>query len=138
MQQREVWALPISLFTDELLPFCYIKILSFTHFESVKLGTKLESCKFKHLINPNYLLKLELVKTRKNWIVKQVLEYKKVCSPELYNDFLKQTHLIKLIQANVTEDEEVSILPFVLESLSSISTFNEAQFELDIKKLLGY
>ncbi len=138
MEQREIWAIPLSIFTDEILPFSYIKILSDKKYESVKIGTKLESCKFRHLLNPNYLLKLELIKTRKNWIIKQVLEYKQACLPKTYHDFLKQTELIKLLQANITEDQEVVILSFILSQFASIARYNQAEFEQELQKRLGF
>jgi hypothetical protein len=138
MEIREIWGIVLSTFTDELFSFSYIRVLTETKFESFKLNTQYEKCKFNHLLNPNYLLKFELIKTRKNWIVRSILEYKHISKPVSYKDFLNQAECIKIIENSITQDEIVSILPFVVKEFSSLENISLDQFSQQLKTQLGY
>jgi hypothetical protein len=138
MELREEWAIPLSIYSDELFPFSYVRVITPTHYESFKLSTQIESCKFKHLLNPNYTIKCELIKTRKNWILKSILEYKAICHPDAFSDYLKQAEMVKIISEHVTQDQEVEIYDFVAESLGNLTNIKLKEFKKDISKKLGF
>jgi hypothetical protein len=138
MELREIWGIPLKIFTDEVLKFSYVRILTNSSLESVKISSEISTFKFSYILNPSYLVKMELVKTRKNWILKNVLEFKHISSPQVYTDYLKQAEISKLLIKNIHEDQEVAVLDFVSTSLENINKLDLVEFEKTLMQKLGF
>jgi hypothetical protein len=138
MELREIWGIPLKIFTDEVLKFSYVRVLTADSLESVKISSEISTFKFAYILNPSYLVKMELVKTRKNWILKNVLEFKHISEPKVYTDYLKQAEISKLIIKNIHEEQEVAVLPFVTNSLENISNLDLVEFEKSLLSELGF
>lgn len=132
IRQTKGWILDI--YNDEILGLCYLKVLTEQRFESLKLPTSWQKYKLAHLIRPDYFLDLELVKTRKNWVLKQILGYQVLFSLVSYKDFLKIRDLQKILLNYLYEGQEVSILSW-LESFFSQTTLEHLPLDLFEKKL---
>ena len=89
MEIRQVKGIFVNIFTDTILNLSYGKILTEKRVESLKFPTNLDNYKYKHLIQPHFLLHVEIIKTRKNWIVKSILGHEELSQPKTYDDYVK-------------------------------------------------
>jgi hypothetical protein len=84
----------LAIKNDEITKRVFLKVLTENSLEFVKLAGSLEKSKFSHILKYNYVLTGDLVKTRKNWILKEILnfnsfiDYKSYFEIELYNEIL--------------------------------------------------
>ena len=140
MEKRDFWCLPLRTHTDEVFKVTYLKVIGPSIVESLKIPTTLDKFKSKHLLNPQYLLHVEVIKTRKNWILKNVLSYKQVMTLESYHDFVHQAALINVIIKHTHEDEETKLLEFLITYFQSLNLkeITLEKFELDVMTFLGY
>jgi hypothetical protein len=121
-----------------VLKFSFITLLTPNTVESVKITGSLEKFPHTHLMHGQHILHLSLIKTRKNWIIKDVLAYETVCKPTLYTDYIKLADLLKIIIANTHEDQEHEIFQFIITSLQNISTLTASAFEKELLSKLGF
>lgn len=139
MQTREESILVLGHYTDEIFKITYLRSLTRTHYESFKLSGTFENHKLSHLLNPNYLIQAELVKTKKNWILKNILHFQRISHPLTYGDFLRQSELVKIICKHLHEDQETNIMPWVIQTLSqNPSDLDIGQCEQELLKHLGF
>jgi hypothetical protein len=138
MELREIKGIVLSVYSDELFKFTYIKFLTNTTLESIKIPTQIENFKLSHVLNPNFLLHIEIIKTRKNWILKNILEYTRICEPQKYIDYIKQSEIAKLTLANIHEEQEANILSFVTESVKNIHILDLKLYEQRLLTQLGF
>jgi hypothetical protein len=138
MEFREIKGIVLRTYSDELFKFTYIKFLTESTLESIKIPTQIDSFKMNHVLNPNFLLHIEVVKTRKNWILKNILEYTRISDPKRYIDFIKQSELAKLTLAYLQEEQEANILELVIESVQNIETLNLKEYEKKLLTRLGF
>lgn len=138
MEQREIIGIPLKVINDEIFKVTYVRFLSQTSLETIKLPTNLQDYKFGHLISPNYLLHIEVIKTKKNWILKDVLASERIANPNAYQDFLKQSEVVKLLLEYMREDQEISILPFLQTQMSQLTTLDLLTFESQLLEELGF
>jgi len=140
MEIRTFWAIPLLTYSDSLLKLSYLKVLTKNKFETLKLPTNLANYRYQHLVSPNYLLNIEVIKTRKNWILKNILEVRTLSKPDTYSDFLKLTELTKILCESFQEDQEVDLLEFVTRYLLEVSLkeANLADFEKEVMIKLGF
>lgn len=135
MEIREITGLFVSVYTDDLMPFSYIKILTDTTLESVKLPSRFRDSKFAHYCSPYNLIKLEIIRTRKNWIVRDIAIVETIVSEVSFSHMLKHTHMLKVLAENITEGQQLHILPWFIDQLK------QATHEINIdsfQKLLDY
>ncbi|MBC7472245.1 MAG: hypothetical protein H7196_03240 [candidate division SR1 bacterium] len=138
MELREIKGIVLRTFSDELFKFTYIKFLTNSTLENIKIPLQIDSFKLNHVLNPNFLLEIEIIRTRKNWILKNVLEYKRICDPKRYIDFIKQSEVAKLTLANIQEEQEVGILDFVIDSIKNIENLDLKEYEKKLLSRLGF
>jgi hypothetical protein len=138
MELREIKGIVLRSYSDELFKFTYIKFLTDSTLENIKIPTQIENFKLNHVLNPNFLLHLEVVKTRKNWILKNILEYTRISDPKRYKDFIKQSELAKLTLANLQEEQEANILALVIESVQNIESLDLKEYEKSLLVCLGF
>ena len=140
MEKRDFWCLPLQTYTDEVFGVTYVRVISQTHYESLKIGTTLEKFKSRHVLSPKYLLHVEVIKTRKNWILKNVLSYREVMQMENYPDYLKQAELVKIIQKHLYENEPVTVLKWLTRYLLThpVKEIEVAKFEEELMRELGF
>ncbi len=140
MEKRIITCLPLSKTNDEVFKITYLTLLTENSVESIKLPTNFDNYKYSHMIRPDYLLQVEIIKTRKNWILKNILKYEKIQDPCSYNDFLKQSEMVKIILKNTYQDQETNILPFVVETFQqkALNLINLKNFEQQLSANLGF
>lgn len=138
MELREIKGIVLRTYSDELFKFTYIKFLTDSTLENIKIPTQIDNFKLNHVLNPNFLLEIEIIKTRKNWILKNILEYTRICDPKRYIDFIKQSEMAKLTLANIEEEQEVEILNFVIESIKNIESLDLKEYEKKLLTRLGF
>jgi hypothetical protein len=138
MEIRQVKGIFVHIFTDTVLNLSYGKILTEKRVESLKFPTNIENYKYKHLIQPHYLLHIEIVKTRKNWIVKSVLGHEELYKPETYDDYVKLSEISKILSGNVIDEQDTNILYFIVTFFKNSKVLNVSNFDKLLQKNLGF
>jgi hypothetical protein len=142
MKFRELTFLTLANYTDELSNLTYLKVLTNVAFETIKLPTTLSKYKLQHLIQPNFLLTADVVCTRKNWIIRDILSFKKIFEPQSFKDFEKINQINQIILKYLHEGQETEILPFLLDYFNSFTNLQrldlkEFQNQISIKTGFG-
>ena len=88
MEIRQISGIFIDIYHDSILGLSYGKILTESTLESIRFPTLLDNYKYKYLIEPNQLLQLEVLKTKKNWILRSINHSQVVYQPKDYQDFV--------------------------------------------------
>jgi hypothetical protein len=140
MEKRDFWCLPLKIYTDDVFGVTYVRVISQTHYESLKIPSALAKFKHQHVLHPQYLLHVEVVKTRKNWILKNVLSYKQVIVLNEYQDYLIQAQLVDLLIKHLHEDEPTEILRELIKYLLThpIKSIQIGDFENFLMTNLGF
>lgn len=138
MEIRQVKGIIVSVFTDSVLNLSYCKILTEKRVESLRFPTCLDNYKHKHLIQPHYLLHLEIVKTKKNWIVKSVLGHEELYQPKTFDDYMKLSEVSKILSKNVIDEQSTNILYFMVAYFKNIIDINISDFDRFLQKNLGF
>jgi hypothetical protein len=140
MELRNVQAIVLSQHTDELMNVSYLKILTLEHIESVKLPTAVKNYRLQHLLRPNYLLELELIRTKKNWIVKGILDHEEFCPLDNYTEYLKFAEIVALINKYSHDGQEVKILDLLVNTFrrANIQNLDLVSFESRLLQRLGF
>lgn len=134
METRRLWLWPIDQYGDEVLKLGYIKVLSEAKFESIKIPTNLANYRYQHLISPMYVLFVEVIKTRKNWILKDILDYRQIFKPIEYSDYLKLTELCHVFRSVYQDELETNLLSLV-EHLSTVATLKTLDIQYATKQV---
>ena len=138
MEIRQVKGIFVHIFNDTVLNISYGKILTEKRVESLKFPTNINNYKYRHLVQPHYLLHIEIVKTRKNWIVKSILGHQELYNPETYDDFVKLSEISKIISDNVIDEQDTNILYFIVTFLKNAKQLNVSDFDKLLQKNLGF
>ncbi len=138
MEIKNIWFLPLKVYSDEVLRVSYLKILTRDKFETIKLPTSLENYKFSYNLTPQNLLFGELIKTRKNWILKNILETKNLVELENFEAYLKLSEMVKIILKYFQDDLEADILDNTISMLSENKHFDTTNFEEFLEKKMGF
>ncbi len=138
MEIRQVKGIFVHIFTDAILNLSYGKILTEKKVESLKFPSSIENYKYKHLIQPHYLLHVEIVKTKKNWIIKTVLSHEELYKPQVYDDYVKLSEISKLISKNIIDEESTDVLYFLVSYFKNIKNINVESFNILLQKKLGF
>ena len=138
MEIRQVKGIFVHIFTDTVLNLSYGKILTEKRVESLKFPSNIENYKYKHLIQPHYLLHIEIVKTKKNWIVKSVLGHEELYKPETYDDYVKLSEISKLLSKSVIDEENTNVLYFLVAYLKNVKHINVEAFNKLLQTNLGF
>jgi hypothetical protein len=139
MEIREIKGIFVSVYTDDLMPFSFIKILTHDTLETVKLSSRLRDSKFSHYFSPYNILSIEIIKTRKNWIVRDISIIEKIVENPSFNHILKHSQMLKLLSESITEGQEVDILDwFVAQIKEATSEIGVATFHTQLTQKLNF
>lgn len=138
MEIRQISGIFISHFDDSVLRLTYGKMLTFDTLESIKFPTLLENYKYKHFIRPNYLLNIEIIKTRKNWILKDIISHQEIYKPHQFSDFTDLCELIKLLKENIKEEQKTDALELTVGYLQKVNKIKIPEFETLLSRSLGF
>jgi hypothetical protein len=138
MEIRQVKGIFVNVFTDSVLNLSYGKILTEKRVESLRFPAALDNYKYKHLIQPHFLLHVEIIKTRKNWIVKSILGHEELYKPETYDDYVKLSEISKILSSSVIDEESTNILYFLVTYLKNVKHINVSEFDKLLQKNLGF
>jgi hypothetical protein len=134
MQIRQIRGLPLKYYYDDLLHIGYLKFLSLQQVETLKLPTNPTNYKYTHLLAIHYVLNLEVVKTRKNWVLKSILDYHTLFKPTTYLGFVKESELVNLILSYTQEEQETDLGKVLIEVLQDVKI--ESLDLNDVEKLI--
>ncbi len=140
MEKQNIQGIPLKIFSDKLMKVSYVSFLTNDTLLSAKLPTIINNYKLGHFIQPNYLLDIELIKTRKNWIVRGIHKYEKIAELKDYKDYTTHSKIINLIYKYIKEDQGVNIMNFIIKTLQvkKISKIDTKLFESRLLKELGF
>jgi hypothetical protein len=142
MQIRQIQGIFIDFFNDDIMNISYGRILTLDTLEVIKLPTILENYKYRYLLQPSFLVNIEVVKTRKNWILKSVLDSQEIYKPQDYQDFVNLAEVIKLLQKNIIEEQKTQALEFILSYFAMLkstqSKIDILNFDKMLQKVMGY
>jgi hypothetical protein len=140
MEVRNLWILPLTVYTDEVLRLSYLKYLTQSRFETLKLPIHFSEYRYQHLLNPGNLIMVELVRTKKNWILKNILQSKEIIKIHEYTDYLKFAHLSKTIMNYFQEESEVEIFDLIINlfTIYGIENLDEKKLEDELQLSLGF
>lgn len=120
---------------DSVWGVVYLKILTFRGVEIVKTKNRgvLD-------LPPYQFYEAEMVKTKKNWIVKNILKSYNWCRPDSFEDYLKVAQVIECLNSSLRDGEITEIAIFLQNYFSQVevSSIKLSCFELDLKTALGY
>lgn len=139
MEIREISGIVISVKSDSVFKVCYLKFLTESKVETVKVSTSREESKFQNFFDPTYIITIEIVKTRKNWILKQVLSSRKIHPVTDYSKMLKLASMFKLVDKNLTESQETEILYWLVNQIKyEFKGNSEREFEDELQSRLDF
>lgn len=138
METRQIHGLPLKIYTDSVASFSYLTFLSQTKLEKIRLPTEFSSFKQNYLLSPNYVLDLEIIKTKKNWVLKDILLSKQIVSLQVWSDYLKHSEQVSILLEFLREEVETDILPW-LEAMWIEKNVKEVQdFRKELEVKLGF
>jgi len=140
MEKRTVVGLPLSIFTDSVMGLSFVKLLTNQQLEVIKIPKHIDQFNQNYLLKSVHLIEVELVKTRKNWILKEIIFFETLFNLQKYEDFLKHKEIISILLAYIKEDQMVEILPFLVSSFmkKQVEKIDFAKFEQELLVKLGF
>lgn len=140
MQLRIEKIILLSVYSDRLTNLTFAKVLTESRVETVKLPTVVENYRLGHLLQPNYVLEVELLKTRKNWILKHILSHQNFCQLTKYTDHLKFAQLMALLNQYTRDGQDVDLLSYLVGYFehSAIANLDLVEFESKLLERLGF
>jgi hypothetical protein len=139
MEIREITGMFVSVFTDDIMPYSYIRILTDSTVETVKLPSRFNDSKFRHYFSPYNILVLELIKTRKNWIVKDISVQESIVTNPSFDHILKHSQMLKLVSENVTEGQDIAILDWFIAQIKEAGVeINLENFKKDLHQKINF
>jgi hypothetical protein len=136
MEIREISGLFVSVYTDDMMPYSYVRILTDSTLLTVKLPSRFRDSKFAHYCTPYNILTLEIIKTRKNWIVRDITVNRTIVEKPTFSHILKHSQMLKLLSQNITEGQNVDILEWFVAQIKGASSeigMDDFQKQLDQK-----
>jgi hypothetical protein len=115
MEFKEDTVIALRVWQDELMGVSFIDVLGKEELYSIKLPSTIDKYKLGHLINPTFLLDIELVKTRKNWVLKQVSIHEQLAKPTTYDEHMILSEMIKTLARLSYSDQTTSIQGLVIQ-----------------------
>ena len=127
----------LSIYQDELAKICYLKILTENAVESVKIPAAKEKNVFWHLLEFRNLLTGNFVKTRKNWILKEIVNFTTFILPKSYLEYENVAKMQIICNKLLKDGVDTKILPFLLTE-SAMFELEKADFYNFEHKLLAF
>ncbi len=135
---RRIKGVFINYYNDSIMGLTYGKILTEELLESVRFPTLLENYKYKHLVEPNCLVEIEVVRTRKNWIVKEIISSHPVYIPCDFQDYMNMCDVIKLTRENIIDEQRTDFLVHFLNYFKTIKKIEVRQFDELLQTQMGF
>jgi hypothetical protein len=140
MEYKKIEALPLKVFTDEIFKISYLSCLTRDNYLKIKLPCNVKNYKYQHLLKPNFIITCELIKTRKNWILKDILGFIEICQLKSFEDYLKYSQICNHLEENIRENQPLDTLDFLEKfwQKNSIQNISLSEFESSLKINLGF
>jgi hypothetical protein len=138
MQIRIIKGVFINFYHDAILGLTYGKILTEESLESVRFPTLLENYKYKHLVEPNCFVEIEVIKTRKNWIVKEIISSRSIYQPRDFQDYMDMCEVIKLTRENIIDEQQTNFLSYFVNYFQNIPKIEVRQFDNLLQTQMGF
>ena len=138
MEIRRIKGIFINYYHDSVLSLTYGKILTEKSLESVRFPTLLENYKHKHMVEPNCFVEIEIVKTRKNWIVKEIISSKSIYSPCDFQDYMNMCEVIKLTRESIIDEQRTNFLGHFVNYFKNTSKIEVRQFDNLLQTEMGF
>jgi len=140
METRTIIGLPIWIFTDSIMKISFVNILTSTHIEVVKIAKHIDEYKHADLLKGVHIIEIDIIKTKKNWILKDIVQTQKLFQLQKYDDFMKHRDIMHMLKAYTTQEQEVTVLPFLIQKIAHhpLSSLNMKDFESELLGKLGF
>jgi hypothetical protein len=140
MENKSLRGIPLKIITEEIMKVSYVKILTDEGVETFKIPTHVQNYRLRHLLNPNFIISFEVVKTRKNWILKHIHNYQDIFQKAKYNyqDYLTISEIAKIILIYSKEDQKTGLLRFIENYLETKDNIDLLNFEVLVLEFLGF
>lgn len=138
MEIRQVHGLPLKIYTDSMAGFSYLTFLSQHKIEKIRLPKEFSQFKQNYLLSSNYILDLEIIKTKKNWVLKDVLASKQIINLKSWDDYLKHSEQTSILLEFLREEQEVDILLWLKNIWSEKLSKNQLDFRKELEIKLGF
>ncbi len=138
MEHKNIQGILFSIYSDTLYKGDFGLVLTSTNVEKIKFPTSFKTFKESHLMQMNMLLELELIKTKKNWIVSRVSSSHVYYTPTDYQDFLAFTQCIVELKSNLRENQDTQVLVPLLDFFKDRQRVQASQFQRELLTWLGF
>ena len=135
---RRIKGVFINYYHDYVIGLTYGKILTDESLESVRFPSLLENYKHKHLVEPNCIVEIELVRTRKNWIVKEIITSRPIYSPCDFQDYLSMCEVIKLTRDNIIDEQRTDFLIYFVDYFKDLKKIEVRRFDNLLQTQMGF
>ena len=135
-QVKQILGFVLKIREDLIINSAFAQILTPHSLIEVKLPTKVENYRYRSVLNFGHVLALDLVKTRKHWIVTHIeCKSKLDLSSWSYIKFEILTQMNSFLLQNLHLDQDCHIADVIQEFLQNLDTADSA---IDLKELLLY
>lgn len=140
MEFRTITGLVLATSVDEVWNITFAKILTEDGLETIKIPSLIKDFKQGHIIKPDNLLQIEIVKTKKNWIIKNINRSHRWCEPASFNDYLKLSRLLEFLAKSIKVGEKTDCLKFIINYFTNknIEEIDTDNFQISFLTFMGY
>lgn len=138
MELKEDTVIVLRVWQDHMMETSFLDVLGTRQIYSVKLPSTIDKYKFGHLINPEYLLDIELIKTRKNWILKNVSIKERLARLTTYEEHVKLSEMIKLVQKFTSTEQDTYLQSAIIPFLRDVAMTDMTEFEAAVLSEAGF
>ena len=133
----------LSSYLDYISNFGYLRVLADFGCITIRVS-KRQIVDNEFYLSPDLYLNVELEQGQKNWVLKEILGYKKIIELKCYYDHLMITKVKQFLAKNIKENQEFEILEELIEYMKKIKekggmvNFDLKKFQLMIFQKLGF
>jgi hypothetical protein len=138
MEIRQIQGLTLKIYTDTMAGFSYLTFLSNERLEKIRLPVEFSKFKQNYLLTSNYLLDIEIIKTKKNWVLKDIFKSQEILRLQAWSDFLKHSEQTNILLEFLREEQEVDILPWLKQFWSQKAELDSIIFKKELEIRLGF
>lgn len=140
MEFRTITGLLLETSVDEVWNITFAKVLTEDGLETLKIPSLLKNFKHGHTMKPNNLIQIEVIKSKKNWIIKDINRSFTWCHPVTFSDFIKLTNLLGFLSKSIKIGEKTECLKFILNYFYSrdIAEIDTDHFQISFLTYMGY
>jgi hypothetical protein len=138
-EYKETTILCLRTSADKIMNTTFVTVLGPDSLFSIKLPTNLDKYRYANQISPLYLLDVELVKTKTNWVLKGIVRFELLAEPRDYAAVMAVSQIVKTLLQYVREDQETDVLAFVAGYIrTGLDVFDGVEFEARLLEKLGF